>query len=77
MSGRQLLSNATYGETFAYRLLQPRDLPQVMHDARLDMMAASAYLFATKSAWLGEAAASCALACCRNGCRIRTCWPRT
>ena len=26
MSGRQLLSNATYGDTFAYRLLQPRDL---------------------------------------------------
>jgi hypothetical protein len=54
MSGRQLLSNATYGEIFAYRLLQPRDLPQVMHEARLDMMTASAYLFATKSAWLGS-----------------------
>src|ERR1700722_15333150 len=25
-----------------------------MHDARLDMMAASTYLFATKSAWLGS-----------------------
>jgi hypothetical protein len=54
MSGRQLLSNATNGEIFAYRLLQPRDLPQVMHEARLDMMSASAYLFATKSAWLGS-----------------------
>jgi hypothetical protein len=54
MSGRQLLSNATYGDTFAYRLLQPRDLPQLMQDARLDMMTASAYLFATKSAWLGS-----------------------
>jgi hypothetical protein len=54
MSGRQLLSNATYGEIFARRLLQPGDLPQVMHDARLDMMTASAYLFATKSAWLGS-----------------------
>jgi len=54
MSGRQLLSNATYGETFAYHLLQPSDLPRVMQDARLDMMTASAYLFATKSAWLGS-----------------------
>jgi hypothetical protein len=57
MSGRQLLSSATYGETFAYRLLQPHDLPQVMHEARLDMMTASAYLFATKSAWLGSRSA--------------------
>jgi hypothetical protein len=57
MSGRQLLSNATYGETFAYRLLQPRDLPQLMHDAHLDLMTASAYLFATKSAWLGSRSA--------------------
>lgn len=54
MSGRHLLSNATYGETFAYHLLQPSDLPQVMHDAHLDMMTASDYLFATKSAWLGS-----------------------
>jgi hypothetical protein len=54
MSGRQLLSNATYGDTFAYRLLQPRDLPRLMQDARLDMMTASAYLFASKSAWLGS-----------------------
>ena len=54
MSGRQLLSNATYGEIFAYRLLQPRDLPRLVHEARLDMMTASAYLFATKSAWLGS-----------------------
>jgi hypothetical protein len=54
MSGRQLLSNATYGEIFARRLLQPRDLPQLARDARLDMMTVSAYLFATKSAWLGS-----------------------
>ncbi len=54
ISGRHLLSNATYGEVFAYRLLQPRDLPQLMHEARLNLMTASAYLFATKSAWLGS-----------------------
>ncbi len=54
ISGRQLLSNATYGETFAYRLLQARDLPRLMRDSHLDLMTASAYLFALKSAWLGE-----------------------
>jgi hypothetical protein len=54
MSGRQLLSNSTYGEISARRLLQPGDLPRLVHDARLDMMTASAYLFATKSAWLGN-----------------------
>ena len=54
MSGRQLLSNATFGETFAYRLLEARDLPQVMRDSHLNLMSASAYLFALKSAWLGK-----------------------
>lgn len=57
MSGRQLLSNATYGETFAYRLLEARDLPQLMREGHLDLMTASAYLFALKSAWLGERSA--------------------
>jgi len=54
ISERQLLSNATAGEMFAYRLLQTRDLPRVVQDARLDMMTASAYFFANKSAWLGQ-----------------------
>jgi hypothetical protein len=53
ISGRQLLSNATNGEMFAYWLLQARDLPRVVQDGRLDMMTASAYFFASKSAWLG------------------------
>jgi hypothetical protein len=57
MSGRQLLSNTTFGEAFANRLLQLRDLPEVMRAARLDMMTTSAYLFANKSAWLGARSA--------------------
>jgi hypothetical protein len=43
ISARQLLSNATDGEVFAYWLLQMRDLPRVVQDGRLDMMTASAY----------------------------------
>lgn len=53
MSARQLLSNGTDGDVFAYWLLQTRDLPGVVRDGRLDMMTASAYFFASKSAWLG------------------------
>lgn len=53
ISARKLLSNSTDGELFAYRLLQTRDLPQVVQDARIDMMTATAYFFASKSAWLG------------------------
>ena len=53
MSARQLLSNGTDGDVFAYWLLQTRDLPGVVQDGRLDLMTASAYFFASKSAWLG------------------------
>jgi hypothetical protein len=57
ISGQQLLWNGTFGETFAYRLLQMHDLPGVVRDARLDMMSASAYFFANRSAWLGTRSA--------------------
>jgi lysophospholipase L1-like esterase len=57
ISGRQLLSNDTFGETFARRLLQVHDLPDLVRVAHLNMMSASAYFFANKSAWLGARSA--------------------
>jgi hypothetical protein len=54
LANRQLISNSTDGEYFAYYMMQERDILGVKREARLDMTTASNYFFARTSAWLGS-----------------------
>ena len=53
ISVRQLVYNQTAGEGFAHTMMSIADLPAVVRAGHLDMMTASAYFFANRSAWLG------------------------
>jgi hypothetical protein len=53
LNATNMLSDATAGETFAYSLLRIEDLPAVPRASHLDMMTASSYFSANRSALLG------------------------
>jgi len=53
ISVRQLVYDQTAGEGFAHTMMSIADLPAVVRASHLDMMTASAYFFANRSAWLG------------------------
>jgi hypothetical protein len=54
INARQLASDATNGERFAWMLMRRRDLGKVARASGLDNTTVSAYYFATYSAWLGN-----------------------
>ena len=56
ISTRDLISDATSGEPFAYTLLLPRDTLHVKSESHLDNTSTSEYFFAHFSSWLGHRA---------------------
>jgi hypothetical protein len=54
LSTPQLVSNATYGESFAHSLMLGSDILRVQREAHLDNTATSNYFFAHLSSWLAH-----------------------
>jgi hypothetical protein len=54
LSTRDLLSDTTYGGSFANSLMLKRDIFQIKQRSHLDNTAASEYLFANFSSWMGH-----------------------
>ena len=54
LSTRDLLSDTTYGGSFANNLMLQRDIPQVKRESHLDNTAATEYFFANFSSWMGH-----------------------
>lgn len=54
LSTRDLLSDTTYGGSFANSLMLKRDIFQVQQESHLDNTAASEYLLANFSSWMGH-----------------------
>lgn len=54
LSTRDLLSDATYGGSFANSLMLKRDILQVRQESHLDNTAATEYFFANFSSWMGH-----------------------
>jgi hypothetical protein len=54
LSTRDLLSDSTYGGSFANALMLKRDIFQVKHEGHLDNTAMTDYFFANSSSWMGH-----------------------
>lgn len=54
LSTRDLLSDATYGESFAHALMLRSDLFQVKQESHLDNTMATDYFFDSLSSWMGH-----------------------
>jgi hypothetical protein len=56
LSTRDLMSDATYGESFAHALMLRSDLLRVKKESHLDNTVASDYFFDSLSSWMGHRA---------------------
>lgn len=56
LSTRDLMSDTTYGESFAHALMLRRDLLSVKKESHLDNTMASDYFFDSLSSWMGHRA---------------------
>jgi hypothetical protein len=56
LNATNVLSDATEGDAFAHALMRLADLPAVARAGHLDLMTASEYFFANRSAFLGDRA---------------------
>ena len=54
LSTRDLLSDSTYGGSFANSLMLKRDILKVKQESHLDNTAMTDYLFANSSSWMGH-----------------------
>jgi hypothetical protein len=54
LSSRDLISDATSGESFAHALMEKRDLFHVKQESHLNNTQESDYLFANVSSWMGH-----------------------
>jgi hypothetical protein len=54
LSTRDLISDSTYGESFAHALMLRRDLLRVRKEAHLDNTMTSDYFFDSLSSWMGH-----------------------